>query len=61
MEMQRRLISYTAVLVATIYYLFGRAEAATPDRPTVSGQSCHEAAAKLQMIACKPQRPVVPK
>ena len=66
MEIQRRLISYTAVLVATLCYLFGRAEAAVPNRPTVSGESCRQADSKAQnagprMIVCKPQRPVPPK
>ena len=28
MYLQRRLVSYLAMLIATIYYLFGRAEAA---------------------------------
>jgi hypothetical protein len=55
MEIERRLLSYIAMLIATIFYCFGRAEAASPELPTVSGQSCQqpdERAAK--MIACKP-------
>jgi hypothetical protein len=30
MYLQRRLVSYVAMLIATIYYLFGKAEAAEP-------------------------------
>ena len=30
MFLQRRLVSYVAMLLATIYYLFGKAEAAEP-------------------------------
>ena len=30
MYIQRRLVSYVAMLIATIYYLFGKAEAAEP-------------------------------
>jgi hypothetical protein len=58
--MERRLLSYIAMLIATIYFFFGRADAATPDRPTVSGEACHQPPAG-QMIACEPARPVRPR
>lgn len=62
MQIERRLVSYIAMLLATIYFLFGRAEAATPDRPVVTGESCHQPADRTgKMIACKPERPVPPR
>lgn len=52
--MHRRLLSYAAIFIATLYYFFGRAEAAAPTLPTVSGQSCHATGEKTRMIQCKP-------
>jgi hypothetical protein len=59
MPIERRLLSYIAMLIATIYYFFGKAEAATPELPTVSGQQCEQA--RLNMFECKaaPTRPRV--
>jgi hypothetical protein len=57
MPIERRLVSYIAMLIATIYYFFGRAEAATPDRPTVSGQECEQA--RGRMFEC--DRPTAPR
>jgi hypothetical protein len=55
MEMQRRLLSYVAIFIATIYYFFGRADALTPDLPTVTGgPACHQPAEKSRLIQCKP-------
>jgi hypothetical protein len=54
MEIQRRLLSYSAIFIATLYYFFGRADALTPDLPTVSGPSCHQTAEKTKLIQCKP-------
>lgn len=53
MEMHRRLLSYAAIFIATLYYFFGRAEALTPGLPTVEGPSCHQPAEKTQLIQCK--------
>jgi hypothetical protein len=61
MPVERRLISYIAMLIATVYFFFGRAEAATPNRPTVSGETCHQPPAGGKMIACKPDRPERPR
>jgi hypothetical protein len=47
MPIERRIVSYIAILIATIYYFFGRAEAATPDRTTVSGQECEQARGRM--------------
>ena len=52
MPIERRFLSYIAMLIATIYYFFGRAEAATPELPTVSGQQCEQAHGR--MFECKP-------
>jgi hypothetical protein len=60
MPIERRIVSYIAMLLATIYFLFGRAEAATPERPTVSGEACHQPPTG-KMIACKPDRPERPR
>jgi hypothetical protein len=58
MPIERRIVSYIAILIATIYYFFGRAEAATPDRTTVSGQECEQA--RGRMFECdKPRAPRV--
>jgi hypothetical protein len=54
MEIQRRLLSYVAIFIATLYYFFGRADALTPDLPTVSGPSCHQTTEKTKLIQCKP-------
>ena len=54
MEMHRRLLSYAAIFIATLYYFFGRAEALTPGLPTVEGPSCHQPAEKTKLIQCKP-------
>lgn len=53
MELQRRLISYIAIFIATIYYFFGRADALTPELPSTNGPTCHQAAEKTKMIQCK--------
>ena len=55
MPIERRFLSYIAMLIATIYYLFGKAEAATPELPTVSGQECEQAHGR--MFECKPEAP----
>jgi hypothetical protein len=52
MYIERRLVSYIAILLATVYYLFGRAEAATPGLPTVSGQECEQPEAG-RMFECR--------
>jgi hypothetical protein len=57
MEAHRRIVSVVAILIATVYYLFGRAEAATPERTTVTGHACKEATEKMKMIQCKPAAP----
>ena len=54
MQIQRLLLSYAAIFIATLYYFFGRAEALTPTLPTVSGPSCHQTAEKTKLIQCKP-------
>ena len=54
MEIERRLLSYIAILIATIFYFFGRAEAASPDLPTVSEPACQQPPSTGKMIACKP-------
>ena len=43
MPIERRFLSYIAMLIATIYYFFGKADAATPELPTVSGHQCEQA------------------
>ena len=47
MYLQRRLVSYLAMLIATIYYLFGKAEAAEPPSSagpeiTIAAHGLHE-------------------
>jgi hypothetical protein len=55
MESERRLLSYIAILIATVFYCFGRAEAASPELPTVSEPACQQAESSAgKMIACKP-------
>lgn len=39
MHLERRLLSYIAMLIATIYYFFGRADAVTVQPEPVSMQS----------------------
>ena len=55
MPIERRLLSYIAMLIATIYYFFGKADAATPELPTVSGHVCEQSPAR--MFECKPPSP----
>ncbi len=57
MEIQRRLTTWAAILIATLYYFFGRADALTPTLPTVSGPSCHQGTEKTKLIECKKARP----
>lgn len=59
MEIQRRLLPYIVMFIATLYYFFGRAEALTPTLPTVSGPTCHQADEKTKLIQCRatPTRP----
>lgn len=57
MEAHRRLLSYIAILIATIFYIFKPAEAASPDLPTVTEKPCQEASTGKpvgRMVACKP-------
>jgi hypothetical protein len=54
MESERRLLSYIAILIATVFYCFGRAEAASPGLPTVAEATCQQPANAGKMIACKP-------
>jgi hypothetical protein len=57
MEAHRRLLSYVAILIATIFYIFRPAEAASPDLPTVSEKPCEQASqgsSAGRMVACKP-------
>ena len=53
MPIERRLLSYIAMLIATVYYFFGKAEAASPERPTVTGELCQQPATG-KMFECKP-------
>ena len=53
MEIQLRLVSYTAIFIATLYYFFGRADALTPELPTATGPTCHQPAEKTKLIQCK--------
>jgi len=54
MEIRRRLVSYAAIFIATLYYFFGRADALTPDLPTTTGPTCHQATEKQKLIECRP-------
>jgi len=54
MEIRRRLVSYSAIFIATLYYFFGRADALTPDLPTTTGQTCHPSSGKQKLIECRP-------
>ena len=57
MEIERRLVSYVAMLIATAFFFFGRAHAASPDLPVASPtESCKDAPGG-KMVPCKPDRP----
>jgi hypothetical protein len=58
MEIERRLVSYIALLIATAFFFFGRAHAASPDLPIASPtEACKDAPGGGKMVACKPDRP----